>query len=173
MRILVFSRACHHDAVPAFSLGAIKRRINHQQNLIGGFVRPIRYRNCPETHRDPQWSSDRLDRLLSNRGSELFGLRAGLGRRLKDAPGFYALLVAAAVAALSLEVFGVPPVRALYYASIANGVAAPGLLLLVLWLARSRRVLGGARIGRTGAALIALGALAGVALPVAYFALPT
>jgi Mn2+/Fe2+ NRAMP family transporter len=106
-------------------------------------------------------------------GSELFGLRAGLGRRLKDAPGFYALLVAAAVAALSLEVFGVPPVRALYYASIANGVAAPGLLLLVLWLARSRRVLGGARIGRTGAALIALGALAGVALPVAYFALPT
>jgi hypothetical protein len=103
----------------------------------------------------------------------LFGLRAGLGRRLKDAPGFYALLVAAAVAALSLEVFGVPPVRALYYASIANGVAAPGLLLLVLWLARSRRVLGGARIGRTGAALIALGALAGVALPVAYFMLPT
>jgi Mn2+/Fe2+ NRAMP family transporter len=106
-------------------------------------------------------------------GSELFGLRAGLGRRLKDAPGFYALLVAAAVAALSLEVFGVPPVRALYYASIANGVAAPGLLLLVLWLARSRRVLGAARIGRTGAALIALGALAGVALPVAYFMLPT
>lgn len=98
--------------------------------------------------------------------SELFGWRTGIGRRLRDAPGFYSVFLLAVVAGLSLTALGVPPVRALYLASIANGLAAPGLLILLVWLTRSRRAVGGQRIGLFTAALIVFGAALTAALPV-------
>ena len=84
--------------------------------------------------------------------ADLFGWRTGLGKKFGDAPGFYSVFLVAVAASLSLGAFGVPPVRALYLASIANGISAPAVLMVLLVLGRSRRALGEQRIGRVTAA---------------------
>ncbi len=74
--------------------------------------------------------------------AEAFHWREGLSRRLKEAPGFYAVIVASMALGLALVGIGVNPIRALYLAAIFNGVTAPPLILLIIILARSQRVLG-------------------------------
>lgn len=99
--------------------------------------------------------------------SEIFGWRTGMSGRFREAPGFYSVFLAAVVAGLSLEAWGVPPVRALYLASIANGLAAPALFALLLWLTCSRRAVGEERVGPLTAGLVAVGVIITTALPVA------
>ena len=70
--------------------------------------------------------------------AETFGWREGLGRKLKEAPGFYGVLAAAIVVGLGLNFVGIDPIRALYVSAILNGLAAPPLILLMLILSRSR-----------------------------------
>lgn len=98
--------------------------------------------------------------------TELLGWQPGMGRRLRDAPGHSVVLLSAVGGSLALGVVGVDPVRALYIASILNGITVPALLAVLVVLARSRRVLGQHRVGRATAALLILGAGIGVALPV-------
>jgi NRAMP (natural resistance-associated macrophage protein)-like metal ion transporter len=71
--------------------------------------------------------------------AETFGWREGLGRTLKQAPGFYGVLTAAIAIGLGLNFVGIDPIRALYVSAILNGLAAPPLILLMLILSRSRR----------------------------------
>jgi len=100
--------------------------------------------------------------------SELFGWRTGLGRRPRDVPAFSVVFFVAVAASLLFDVFGVGPVRALFLASIANGVAAPALLAVIVVIGRSRRGLGEHRIGRGAALLVGTGSVLTAALPVAY-----
>jgi len=74
--------------------------------------------------------------------AEAFHWREGLSRRLKDAPGFYAVIIASMVIGLALVGIGVNPIRALYLSAIFNGITAPPLILLIIILARSQDVLG-------------------------------
>ena len=74
--------------------------------------------------------------------AEAFDWNEGLNRRLKEAPGFYAVIVGSMIIGLALVGFGVNPIRALYVAAIFNGLTAPPLILLIIVLARSQRVLG-------------------------------
>jgi Mn2+/Fe2+ NRAMP family transporter len=85
----------------------------------------------------------------------------GLSRRLKDAPGFYTVIIASMAIGLALVGIGVNPIRALYLAAIFNGLTAPPLILLIIILTRSRRVLGKFRPGP--ASLIAT-SIAGIAM---------
>ncbi|HEU4832153.1 MAG TPA: divalent metal cation transporter [Actinomycetota bacterium] len=73
--------------------------------------------------------------------AETFGWREGLGRRLREAPGFYGVVTAAIAIGLGLNFVGIDPIRALYVSAILNGLAAPPLILLMLILSRSRRSL--------------------------------
>jgi NRAMP (natural resistance-associated macrophage protein)-like metal ion transporter len=70
--------------------------------------------------------------------AETFGWREGLGRKPKEAPGFYGVLGAAIAIGLGLNFVGIDPIRALYVSAILNGLAAPPLILLMLILSRSR-----------------------------------
>jgi Mn2+/Fe2+ NRAMP family transporter len=70
--------------------------------------------------------------------AETFGWREGLGRKPKEAPGFYGVLGAAIGIGLGLNFVGIDPIRALYVSAILNGLAAPPLILLMLILSRSR-----------------------------------
>ena len=70
--------------------------------------------------------------------AETFGWREGLGRKLREAPGFYGVLAAAIVVGLALNFVGIDPIKALYVSAILNGLAAPPLILLMLILSRSR-----------------------------------
>jgi NRAMP (natural resistance-associated macrophage protein)-like metal ion transporter len=85
----------------------------------------------------------------------------GLSRRLKDAPGFYAVIIASMAIGLALVGIGMNPIRALYLAAIFNGLTAPPLILLIIILTRSRGVLGEFRSGP--ASLIAT-SVAGIAM---------
>jgi Mn2+/Fe2+ NRAMP family transporter len=73
--------------------------------------------------------------------AETFRWREGLGRKPKEAPGFYGVIGGAIVVGLSINFLGIDPIRALYVSAILNGLAAPPLILLMLILAneRSRR----------------------------------
>ena len=87
----------------------------------------------------------------------------GLSRRLRDAPGFYAVIVASMSIGLALVGFGVNPIRALYLSAIFNGLTAPPLILLIVLLARSRAVLGEFR---SGWASVLATSIAGVAMTI-------
>jgi Mn2+/Fe2+ NRAMP family transporter len=71
----------------------------------------------------------------------------GLSRRLRKAPGFYAVIVGSMAIGLALVGIGVNPIRALYLAAIFNGLTAPPLILLIVLLARADGVLGRFRSG--------------------------
>ena len=71
--------------------------------------------------------------------SEAFGWREGLGRSLRQAPGFYGVIAGAMVVGLLLNFVGINPIRALFLSAILNGLAAPPLILLMLLLSRGAR----------------------------------
>ena len=77
--------------------------------------------------------------------AETFGWREGLGRKPKEAPGFYGVIGGAIVIGLSINFLGIDPIRALYASAILNGLAAPPLILLMLILANA-----GSRRHRSG-----------------------
>ena len=95
--------------------------------------------------------------------AETFGWREGLGRKLREAPGFYGVLAAAIVVGLALNFVGIDPIRALYVSAILNGLAAPPLILLMLILSRSRETelrSGWLSTGLMGIALLVMSASA-------------
>jgi Mn2+/Fe2+ NRAMP family transporter len=100
--------------------------------------------------------------------SETLGGEEGLERSLRRAPMFYGVIGGAMAIGLALNFVGIDPVRALYFAAILNGLAAPPLILLMILLSRSEAVVGvwaGRRLSVTLMCL-ALAAMAG--LPIAY-----
>jgi Mn2+/Fe2+ NRAMP family transporter len=84
--------------------------------------------------------------------AETFGWREGLGRSLRQAPGFYGVIAGAIGVGLLLNFVGIDPIRALFLSAILNGLAAPPLIFLMLRLSRSpsRKE----RSGRVSAALL-------------------
>ena len=95
--------------------------------------------------------------------AEAFHWNEGLSRRLRDAPGFYAVIIGSMAIGLSLDGFGVNPIRALYLSAIFNGVTAPPMILLIIILARSQGLLGEFRSG--WASLVAT-SVAGIAMTI-------
>ncbi len=99
--------------------------------------------------------------------AEAFHWHEGLSRKLRDAPGFYAIIVASMAIGLALVGIGVNPIRALYLAAIFNGITAPPLILLIIILARSKGVLGTFRSGWTSLVATAIAGVAMTAFPLA------
>lgn len=95
--------------------------------------------------------------------SEAFRWNEGLSRTMREARGFYGIIVASMAIGLGLVGFGVNPIRALYFSAAFNGITAPPLILLIIILARSRSVVGEFRSG--WASLLATGT-AGLAMTV-------
>ncbi len=95
--------------------------------------------------------------------AEAFEWHEGLSRRLRDAPGFYGVILASMAIGLALVGFGVNPIRALYLSAVFNGLTAPPLIVLIILLARSSDVLGRFRSGRVS--LVAT-SIAGIAMTV-------
>ena len=99
--------------------------------------------------------------------AEAFQWNEGLSRRMRDARGFYSVIIGSMMIGLALVGFGVNPVRALYLAAIFNGVTAPPLILLIIVLARSEGVLGEFRSGWASIMATAVAGIAMTAFPVA------
>jgi Mn2+/Fe2+ NRAMP family transporter len=99
--------------------------------------------------------------------AEAFDWREGLSKSLRQAPGFYAVLIAAMGVGIALNFIGIDPIRALVLSAVFNGLAAPPILVLLLLLTRSDLV-GDHRAGWLSTSLVAAAALVMTALPVWY-----
>jgi Mn2+/Fe2+ NRAMP family transporter len=81
------------------------------------------------------------------------------------------VIAAAMLLGLGMDFVGLDPVRALYFAAILNGLAAPPLILLMLLLSRTRDVCGEQTGGRLSTAFVVVALVLMTALPLIYLLL--
>jgi Mn2+/Fe2+ NRAMP family transporter len=74
--------------------------------------------------------------------AELFGWRAGLDLRFRQAVRFYTVFGMAITIGLTLDLLGVNPIRMLFLSALFNGLVAPPLLALVMLAANNRKIMG-------------------------------
>jgi NRAMP (natural resistance-associated macrophage protein)-like metal ion transporter len=100
--------------------------------------------------------------------SEAFGWDEGLGKTFSGARKFYLVIGGAMLVGLALNFVGIDPIRALYFAAILNGVAAPPLILLMLILSNHQPTCGRWTARRWSNALVGVALVLMTALPIAY-----
>lgn len=74
--------------------------------------------------------------------AEMFGWKEGLGRKTRTAPAFYMVIVLSLLAGLVLNLVGVNPMKALYYAAILNGAIAPVLMFFIFRMGSDEKIVG-------------------------------
>ena len=79
--------------------------------------------------------------------SETFGWNSGLEERWDRAKPFYGVIILATLVGMAINFTGIDPITALFYTALLNGIIAPPLLVLVMLVARDRRVMGEQTIG--------------------------
>lgn len=84
--------------------------------------------------------------------SEAMGWKEGLYRKLSQAKGFYAVIIASTLVGLLINFIGVNPFKALVFTAVFNGLAAVPLLFVVAKINGSKKILGaysGNKLSRT------------------------
>jgi Mn2+/Fe2+ NRAMP family transporter len=74
--------------------------------------------------------------------AEAFDWRIGLGRRVMQARGFYAILAVATVLGVALNFTPVDPIKALFWSAVINGVIAVPIMVIVMLLSARTEVMG-------------------------------
>jgi NRAMP (natural resistance-associated macrophage protein)-like metal ion transporter len=74
--------------------------------------------------------------------SESFRWREGLYRNLAQARAFYGIIIISMLVGLSINFMNIDPIQALIYAAVANGLAAPLVLLLIVLISSRKSVMG-------------------------------
>jgi Mn2+/Fe2+ NRAMP family transporter len=80
--------------------------------------------------------------------SETFGWAEGLNRKPREAKAFYAVIALATIGGIALNLGGVEPMQALYWAAVVNGLLAPPLMIVTMLIARNPKVMGELVISR-------------------------
>lgn len=88
--------------------------------------------------------------------SESLGWKGGLGKTLKQAHGFYGIIIISMLIGLGMNFVGLNPIKALIYSAVLNGLIAPIVLVLIVQLSSNPRVMG-ARANRPLTALLGWG----------------
>ena len=79
---------------------------------------------------------------------QALGWKHGLHAKPHEAKRFYALITAFTLVAMTMNFFGVNPMRALVIAGIVQGFSTPPLMLLIMRLTSNRAIMGTAANGR-------------------------
>jgi NRAMP (natural resistance-associated macrophage protein)-like metal ion transporter len=74
--------------------------------------------------------------------SEAVGWREGLYRDFKHAKAFYMVIILAMAIGVAFNFIGLDPIKALIYAAVINGVAAPFILIFIVLLSSNKQVMG-------------------------------
>ncbi len=74
--------------------------------------------------------------------AETFNLKLGLGKTFKQATGFYAILIIATLVGVLLNFIDIDPIAMLYYSAAVNGILAAPLLVIILFVANNKKILG-------------------------------
>jgi NRAMP (natural resistance-associated macrophage protein)-like metal ion transporter len=80
--------------------------------------------------------------------SEMFGWVEGLDRKPREAKAFYGVIAAATLGGFSLNLLGIDPMKALYWAAVVNGMLAPPLMVVTMLIAQNPRAMGHLTISR-------------------------
>lgn len=73
--------------------------------------------------------------------SEAFGWRAGLYQKFKRAHGFYGVIILATLVGLVINFIDINPITALYYSAVVNGIIAPPLIIMILFIANNKTIM--------------------------------
>lgn len=79
--------------------------------------------------------------------SHTFGWNGSLNAKVRNAKGFYGIILGSLAIAASVAFAPVSPIAVLYWASIAGGLATPLTLFFLVRVARDRHLMGRHRIG--------------------------
>ena len=74
--------------------------------------------------------------------SEAVGWKWGLERKVRDARGFYTVIIISVLAALGIQYSPISPMKALLWSAVINGVVAVPLMAVIIILASKRSVMG-------------------------------
>jgi NRAMP (natural resistance-associated macrophage protein)-like metal ion transporter len=80
--------------------------------------------------------------------SEQFGWKQGLGKKFRQAKGFYLIIAASTVIGLWINFANIDPIKALIYAAVINGVIAVPLLVLIVKIGNDKKILEGRTTGK-------------------------
>ena len=92
---------------------------------------------------------------------EFLGICGDLASKPRHRPTFYLILATATIAGVLMNFLHLDPIHALFVTAVINGMVAPPLLLLIVWLGTDRtimkrRVSGRLSLGLTGFATVAM-----------------
>jgi NRAMP (natural resistance-associated macrophage protein)-like metal ion transporter len=74
--------------------------------------------------------------------AESFRWREGLYRKLREAYAFYGIIIISMLVGLSINFLGINPIKALIYSAVANGLAAPVILFLIVLISSNHKIMG-------------------------------
>ncbi len=88
--------------------------------------------------------------------AETFNLPLGLSKKFKQAAGFYGVLTIAILVGVILNFINIDPILMLYYAAAVNGILAAPLLVIILFVANNKKILGDRINGRLSNLLVVI-----------------
>lgn len=74
--------------------------------------------------------------------AELFGWRSGLYLKVKQAKGFYGMIALGTALGLLVNFVGIPPMKALVWSAVINGLVAPFTIILLLVAGNDKKNMG-------------------------------
>ncbi|MEZ0208765.1 MAG: NRAMP family divalent metal transporter, partial [Candidatus Paceibacterota bacterium] len=66
----------------------------------------------------------------------------GLGKTFSQAKYFYAVIIISMLAGALINILGIDPMAMLYYSAAANGILAAPLMIIILFIANNKKILG-------------------------------
>lgn len=80
--------------------------------------------------------------------SEQFGWKQGLGKKFRQAKGFYLIIVVSTAIGIWINYSNIDPIKALVYAAVTNGIIAVPLLVTIMKIGNDKKVLGSRTNGK-------------------------
>jgi NRAMP (natural resistance-associated macrophage protein)-like metal ion transporter len=74
--------------------------------------------------------------------AEALGWEVGLGKQYRKAKGFYGVIAVATLIGLLVNFSSIAPMTMLYYAAMLNGVLAPPLMIIILFISNNAKIMG-------------------------------
>jgi NRAMP (natural resistance-associated macrophage protein)-like metal ion transporter len=73
--------------------------------------------------------------------AEAFHLREGLYLKLRQAHGFYGVILFSTLIGFAMNLTGINPMKALYYTAVLNGMVAPPLLFMIMLIGNNPKIM--------------------------------
>jgi Mn2+/Fe2+ NRAMP family transporter len=73
---------------------------------------------------------------------EAFDWKYGLDEKFRDARRFYLIIAAATLVGLLINFLKIPPVTALFWTAVLNGVLAPPLIIVLMFVSNNKKIMG-------------------------------